>query len=45
MAITVEVKPDFSAFRGATVEEVVAAVGVGEATAEKLLEHFILFPR
>ena len=45
MAIMVQVKPDFSAFRQASVSAVMAEVGCDEATAEALLEHFVVLPR
>lgn len=45
MAITVEVKPDFSAFRTPTVEDIVAATGCLPAVAELLLENFTILPR
>lgn len=45
MAITIEVKPDFSAFRTATVDDVIVATGCDELTAQALLEHFTVLPR
>lgn len=45
MAITVEVKPDFSAFRTATAADIVAETGCSEQVAEALLERFTILPR
>lgn len=45
MAITVEVKPDFSAFRQATAEEIAAAVGCDEVTALAVLASYTVLPR
>lgn len=44
MAITVEVVPDFSRFRSATVEEIVAETGCSEQVAEAMLENFTVLP-
>lgn len=44
MPITVEVKPDFSAFRAPTAEEVAARIGCDLAVAEALLENYIVLP-
>lgn len=45
MSISVEVKPDFSAFRTPTVADIVAEIGCDEVLAEAFLEHFIVLPR
>lgn len=45
MAISVEVKPDFSAFRTPTVQDIVAEVGCDEVIAEAFLEHYTVLPR
>lgn len=44
MAIKVEVKPDFSAFRNVTAEQIVAEVGCSEQVAEAIVERFIVLP-
>jgi hypothetical protein len=44
MAITVDVKPDFSRFRTATAEEIIAETGCSEQVAEAMLEHFTVLP-
>jgi hypothetical protein len=45
MAISIEVKPDFSAFRMPSVEDIVAEIGCDEATAQAILEHYTVLPR
>lgn len=45
MPITVEVKPDFSAFRTATAEDIVAATGCNPVIAESVVENFTAFPK
>lgn len=45
MPISVEVKPDFSAFRTPTVEDIVAETGCSAQVAEAMLEHFTVLPR
>lgn len=45
MAITVEVKPDFSKFRTPTAADIVAEIGCDEVMAEAFLEHFTVLPR
>lgn len=45
MTITVDVKPDFSAFRTPAAEDVAAAVGCDLDTARKLLENYTVLPR
>lgn len=44
MAISMKVVPDFSAFRTATVEEIVAETGCSEQVAEAMLERFTVLP-
>ena len=45
MAITIAVKPDFSAFVTPTAEEIAAAVGCDEVTALGVLENFVVLPK
>jgi hypothetical protein len=45
MAVTIAIKPDLSAFREASVDEVMAAVQCDRATAEQFLEHSWAVPR
>lgn len=45
MAITIEVKPDLSAFREARVAEIVEAIECSQVTAQALLEKFWVVPR
>lgn len=45
MALTVEIKPDLSAFRAATVEEIMETVQCDRSTAEQLREHYWMVPR
>ena len=45
MAITVDVVPDLSRFRTATVEEIIAETGCSEQVAEALLERFNVLPK
>lgn len=45
MALSIEIKPDLSAFREATVSELMDTVGCDQATAEQFLEHFWAVPR
>ena len=44
MPITVDVDPNFSAFRTPTIADIVAATGCSEQVAEAMLEHFIVLP-
>lgn len=45
MAITVEVKPDFSAFRTPTAQDIADKVGCELTIAELLLELYTVLPR
>lgn len=45
MAITVAVKPDFSAFRMPTKEELAEQLDCDPALVEKLLENYTVLPR
>jgi hypothetical protein len=45
MPISVEVKPDFSAFRTPSAEDIAATIGCDEKTAQAFLEHFTVLPR
>src|SRR5512139_3896244 len=45
MAIHVEVRPDFSAFRTPTADDIAETVGCDLATAAALLEHYTVLPR
>jgi hypothetical protein len=45
MAITVEVKPDFSAFRTPTAQEIVDEIGCDPVIAEAFLERYTVLPR
>lgn len=45
MAIKVEVKPDFSAFRTPTAESIAEAVDCDLETAAKFLELYTVLPR
>jgi hypothetical protein len=43
--VTIRVKPDLSAFREATVSDIIYAIGCDRATAEQFLEHYWAIPR
>jgi len=45
MPVTVQIKPDLSAFREATINDIVSATGCDMLTAQSLLEHFWVVPR
>lgn len=45
MAITLEVKPDFSAFRTPTAQSIADTVGCDLETAAKFLELYTVLPR
>jgi hypothetical protein len=45
MAITVEVKPDFSAFRMPTADDIAEKVDCDLETAQRILESYTVLPR
>lgn len=44
MAISIDIVPNFKAFRTPTAADIVAATGCSEQVAEAMLEHFVVLP-